>query len=68
MDSLMRNPCGESRLNKSKMDGSPPGAPNASGRPDGWQSSRYNIAFCFGVQQDTKMSACDDLKHFLTNR
>ena len=39
----------------------------ADGRPLVWRSSQFNIAFRFGVLQQDKLRACDDLKHALTN-
>lgn len=41
---------------------------NSDGKPDGWRSAGYNIAFRFGAQQDSKLRACDGLMRRLTNR
>ena len=38
-----------------------------NGKPVTWKSERFNVAFRFGVRQDDKIRACDDLKHSLTN-
>ena len=40
----------------------------SAGTPRNFPSSWYNIAFRFGLKQDAKLRACDDLKHSLTNR
>ena len=34
--------------------------------PD-WKANTCNVAFRFGVEQDSKLRACDNLKHSLTN-
>ena len=33
-----------------------------------WKSNTCNVAFRFGAKQDSKLRACDDLKHSLTNQ
>ena len=45
----------------------PPVELREDGRPTGMQAGRYNIAFRFGVEQASKLRACDDLRHSLTN-
>ena len=45
----------------------PPAELAADGRPASWRSEKYNIAFRFGVLQQDKLRACDDLKHAMTN-
>ena len=45
----------------------PPAELAADGRPIGWHSEKFNIAFRFGVLQQDKLRACDDLKHAMTN-
>ena len=45
----------------------PPAELAEDGRPFGWRSANFNIAFRFGVLQQDKLRACDDLKHAMTN-
>ena len=37
------------------------------GKPENFTGQSYNIAFRFGVPQSSKLRACDDLRHSLTN-
>ena len=42
----------------------PPPVPiNDAGRPEGWRPRPYNIAFRFGVPQDSRLRAFGDMKH-----
>ena len=38
-----------------------------SGKPEGFPPNGFNIAFRFGAEQASKLRACDDLRHGLTN-
>ena len=46
----------------------PPQLLDRDGQLPGWQANSCNVAFRFGVKQDAKLRACDDLKHSLTNQ
>ena len=39
-----------------------------SGKPRGWRSPSYSVAFRFGGQQGAKLRSCDDLNHSWANR
>ena len=46
----------------------PPLPLDSDGNLPGWKANTCNVAFRFGVKQDSKLRACDDLKHSLTNQ
>ena len=39
-----------------------------SGAPEGYAPGGYNVAFRFGVEQASKLRACDGLKRCMTNQ
>ena len=39
-----------------------------SGKPEGFPPNGFNVAFRFGVEQASKLRACDDLRHSLANQ
>ena len=46
----------------------PPLPLDCDGNLPGWKANTCNVAFRFGVKQDSKLRACDDLKHSPTNQ
>ena len=46
----------------------PPLPLDRDGALPGWKAHTCNVAFRFGVKQDSNLRACDDLKHSLTNQ
>ena len=59
---------GEATAQVSKGWLAPPQLLGRGGNLPGWRPNASNVAFRFGVKQDAKLRACDDLKHSLTNQ